>query len=128
MDQSTRILIDKIGIALSMILGALAVVWEFLGWWDAAGIVLAVFSLILGVVSVLDINGSQILALVAKGMGPEGWVRRNHEALLENQKAVLGNQEAMLENQRSMIEEQGSIGSTLDRIEQILDERLPGAD
>lgn len=119
MDQSTRILLDKIGIALSLILGALAVVGEFLGWWDAVGVVLAVFSLVLGVVSVLDINGSQILAIVARGIGPEGWIRRNHEALLSNQRS-------MLDNQSTMIETQDSIGATLDRIETLLDQRLPG--
>lgn len=111
MDRSTRILIDKIGIALSLILGALAVVGEFLGWWDAVGIVLSVFSLILGMVSVVDINGSRILDELSLISGAQRALHADHRS--------------MLDNQESMLDHQGSIGRTLDRIEQILDARLP---
>lgn len=112
MDRSTRILLDKIGIALSLILGALAVVGEFLGWWDAVGIVLSVFSLILGIISIVDVNGSRLLDELKLVSGGQRALHADHRSMLENQKA--------------MIDHQASIGSKLDSIEEILDERLPG--
>lgn len=125
MDRSTRILIDKIGIALSLILGALAVVGEFLGWWDAVGVVLSVFSLILGVVSVVDINGSRILDELSLISGAQRALHADHRSILGNQEDMVSNQASMLENQEQMVDHQRSIGATLDRIEQILDARLP---
>lgn len=137
MDRSTRRLIDKIGIVVSLILMTIAVVGEGLGWWGAFGIVLTLASLAIGLFSVLDDNGSAILREVHKGVEA---VRDDHsrvldnqtkmlgtqEKMLGNQEAMLGNQTTMVENQQEMVDEQSSIGKTLGRIEQILDARLPG--
>lgn len=114
-DRSTRILIDKIGIALSLLLGGLAVLGEFLGWWNEVGVVLSVFSLILGVLAVVDINGSRILDQLGRMEQGRG---REH-ALLADQHSSL------VENQGTMIDQQASIGAKLDAIERLLDDWLP---
>lgn len=118
-DRSVRILIDKTGIALSLILAGLAVLGEALGWWDALGIVISIASLVLGVLSVVDIHGSPIVDEL-------GHVAEGQRSMQADPRSLAAHHADMIDNQETVIDHQASIGAKLDSIEQLLDERLPG--
>lgn len=130
--RETRILIDKIGIALSFLLMALAIVGEVLGWWNELGLLLGAASLLIGVLSLLDVSGTRLLDALL-GLH-ERFDRQDdvlaslvggQQALVGGQRSMVDNQEAMLDNQAGLLDRQDATIDRLDRIAEILDDRLP---
>ncbi len=132
MERETRILIDKIGIVLSFLLMALAIVGEVVGWWNDLGLLLGAASLLVGILSLLDVSGTRLLdALLVLH---ERFDRQDdvlaslvggQQALVGGQRSMVGNQEAMLDNQAGLLDRQDATVDRLDRIAEILDDRLP---
>ncbi len=127
MERSDLVRLSKVLIVGGLALFLLAVVGEVLGWWNDLGLILSTAGLLvsLGGLSVglgtlfLD-QGEEVAVLAATAVG--GIV-----SLHDKQDAMLGNQDAMLENQDAMLDKQGRTVDVLDRIQRLLDERLPGS-
>lgn len=105
-DRRTRHLINRIGFVLGLVLMAVGLTGELLGWFEAVGLVLSFAGMAASVLTQLSDQGDAL--------------RRGQQALRANQEGMLENQEAMLENQATMVEQ-------LERIGDLLDERLPPA-
>lgn len=106
---------------LGLLLMAIGLTGELVGWFDAVGVILSFLGMTASALALLD-DRSDVLH--------EGHasLHANQERMLDNQASMLDNQERMLDNQGAMIENQDAMITQLERIGDLLDERLPSPD
>ncbi len=135
MNERFRDILDHTLIYGGLLMAAIGITGEILGWWGELGLVLTIGGFLAGILGAIDANGRRLLALATETLVPnqqamlsnQGSMLSNQEDMLSNQGSMLSNQEAMLSNQERMLTKQDGTNERLDRIVEILDDRLPSA-
>lgn len=119
--RRTRHLINRTIFVLGLILMAVGLTGELLGWFNDVGLVLSFTGMAASILALLNDESDDLKE-------NQGSMLDNQAAMLDNQERMLDNHDAMLDNQATMIENQDAMVTQLERIGDLLDERLPGSD
>lgn len=132
MDERTRDVIDWtifwVGVAM-MLTGLIG---EILGWWNDLGLVLTIGGFAATMVTLFDAHGRRAV----DGIGD---LKQGQSSMIDNQSSMIENQDRLADGQRGISSGVSELGQAirrrqdatvhvLDRIEQLLDQRLPRSD
>lgn len=115
-DDETRLLLDKIGMAVGLGLIVLALIGEVLGWWNDVGLILGGLGMALGAISALDHNGREIVMLVRPLPRAVEALGAGQASLGEGQWSIIEGQQQMHAQQRQMLSKQGQMLSQQDQM------------
>lgn len=130
--RRTRHLVYRSLFWLGILMMAVGLTGELLGWFDAVGVVASFAGMAASVLALLQDQSEQLRQGQHRTHANQEGMLRNQEGMLENQEGMLQHQESMLRNQQGMLDNQGrmldnqeTMVEQLERIGDILDERLP---
>lgn len=146
MDPRWRDRFDHALMVGGLIMAAVGILGEVLGWWGELGLVLTIGGFAAGIYGAVDVHGRALLRL-ARPMAatiaslPAAFeaLHTRHDAvdaraetmlvkqdaMLEKQDAMLATQDAMLQGQATLVRGQAQSYGALVRIGDLLDQRLP---